>query len=164
MEKSSAEGALDDKWLPGLLAPTPRTGWVEEGWELGYLVPARPGPCWGEAGAPELTLPGCREPGNVQTHAGQHLWACAGRGKFHKRVNRKYQGVTSATATMLGDGVEGDKRAPFRGCDQSCLMKEAASELRPEGEDGPRPGVPGMVDGENKGSGMGSSSVDFKEP
>lgn len=39
MEKSSAEGAGDDKWLPDLLVPTPGQG---EGWELA-AQPACPG-------------------------------------------------------------------------------------------------------------------------
>lgn len=60
---------------------------------------------------------------------------------------------------MLGDGVEGDSRAPFRVCDQSCLMKEAetCSIRRAQVR------VPGTGDDESKGSGVGRGSVYFKE-
>lgn len=60
---------------------------------------------------------------------------------------------------MLGDGVEGDSRAPFRVCNQSCLMKEAetCSIRRAQVR------VPGTGNDESKGSGVGRGSVYFKE-
>lgn len=153
MEKSSAEGAWNDQRLPGLLVPTPGTGQGGEGWGLGAST-RRTSACWGKAAASSrLSSPGASTGGCAGTwwpgHPGLFV-----RGKVPYTGQREISGRNKGCGdAVLGDGVQGDKEVG----DHSCLMKEAASELRPAGQEGASQGLPGTGDRESNGPGWGEA-------